>query len=100
VGNPIPFGVQDHSFVAQGIFDLNKQVAKLETSLESVGVRLTKVEDKLGQTSSDVASIKTTLETLKPIAKSVGRAIWTLVTIVATFGLTVLGMWLKHKMGW
>jgi len=96
----IPTGVQDHSFVAQAIFDLNKQVAKLETGLGHVESRLGRVEDKVDGTKNDVTSIKATVDALRPIARSIGRGVWAIVIVVLTTCGAILGMWLKHKMGW
>ena len=104
VPSPIPAGVQDHNFVAQAVFDLNKQVAKLEVSLEHIESRLAKVEEKVDGTKSDVTSIKAMVDALRPIAKSIGRGVWAIVILVVgamlTTGGAILGLWLKHKMGW
>jgi archaellum component FlaC len=54
-GSPLhQAGVQDHSFHAQAIFDINKQVAKLETGLEHIEKRLEKVETKLDNVATDI----------------------------------------------
>ncbi len=91
--------MQDHSFHTQAVFEINKQVAKLETSLENIEKRLEKVEAKLDSVSNDLNAMKTTLDTLKPIAKSVAVAIWGFVASVGALGLTMLGYWLKKRYG-
>ncbi len=91
--------MQDHSFHTQAVFEINKQVAKLETSLDNIEKRLEKVEAKLDSVSNDLKAMKTSLDTLKPIAKSVAVAVWGAVTSAGLFGLTMLGYWLKKRYG-
>lgn len=77
-----------------------KQVGKLEVCLEHVEKRLEKLEGKIDTVQGDIAHLKTTLDTLKPLAISVGKGIWAGIILVGTFILTITGFWLKHKMGW
>jgi hypothetical protein len=96
----IPAGIQDHSFHAQAIYDINKQVGKLEICLDHVEKRLEKVETKLSTLSSDVSSLKTQIDTLIPVAKSALSLLKWAIGIFAAFGLSILGMWIKHHFGW
>jgi len=100
-GNPfVQTGTQEHSFHTQFVFDINKQVAKLETGLEHIEKRLDKVEVKIDLIQSDVSALKSSVETLSQSAKTVGKGIWAVFILLATFGLSVLSFWIKHKMGW
>jgi hypothetical protein len=96
----IPSGIQDHSFHAQAMFDINKQVGKLEICLDHVEQRLEKVETQLSTLSSDVSLMRTQIDTLIPIAKSALNLLKWAIGILATFGLSILGMWIKHYFGW
>ena len=44
---PIPSGIQEHSFHTQAVFEIHKQVGKLETGLQGTENRLGRVEAKL-----------------------------------------------------
>jgi hypothetical protein len=97
---PIPSGIQDHSFHAQAIFDINKQVARLETGLESVDKRLVKVETKLDQVQIDIACLKTTATHIEALMKTSVKALSAIAGSLCVFGLGLLTIWLKHKMNW
>jgi hypothetical protein len=45
---------------------------------------LEKVETKLEQIQSDMASLKSSIEIIKPIAKSVGKGKWAIGILLAT----------------
>lgn len=51
-------GIQDHSFHAQAIYDINKQVGKLEAGMEHVQKSLEKAEEKLEAVHLDVHGAK------------------------------------------
>jgi hypothetical protein len=55
---------------------------------------------KIETVTKEVAEMKAILRALKPIAKWVAGGIWTLVTGVAAFLLTLAGMWAKHRFNW
>ena len=80
-GNPaaVPLGVQDHSFHAQAIYDINKQVGKLETGLENVEKRLEKAETKLEAIHLDVHG-----------AKKIAWAFGAILSVMGTLGLLLL----------
>jgi hypothetical protein len=82
------------------MFDINKQVGKLEICLDHVEQRLEKVETQLSTLSSDVSLMRTQIDTLIPIAKSALNLLKWAIGILATFGLSILGMWIKHYFGW
>jgi hypothetical protein len=101
LGPPLhQLGTQDHSFHTQAVFEIHKQVGKLESSLQSIDNRLGHVETKLDLVSKDVAALKTTVDTIRPLLKAVVIAVWSAVGGLAAFGLVVFGMWLKHHNGW
>jgi septal ring factor EnvC (AmiA/AmiB activator) len=88
--------VQEHNFHTQAVFEIHKQVGKLESGLQNVENRLDAVEEKLDTVRSEIAKLNTTVETVKPLLVWACRG---LLAIVA-FSLTVAGMWLKHHFGW
>jgi hypothetical protein len=78
------------------------------TTIESqVGFIAAAVEDsktKIEAIAKDVIETKAKFDILRPIGKTIAKGIWAvfivLVTSLVGFGLTVLGMWLKHHYGW
>jgi hypothetical protein len=97
---PIPAGVQEHNFHTQAVFEIHKQVGKLESGLQGIENRLGRVETKLDLVAKDVAELKTTVDTIRPLLKAVVVGVWSAVGGLAAFGLVVFGMWLKHHNGW
>jgi hypothetical protein len=97
---PIPSGIQDHSFHTQAVFEIHKQVGKLESGLQGIENRLGRVETKLDLIAKDAAELKTTVDTIRPLLKAAVVGVWSAVGGVAAFGLVVFGMWLKHHNGW
>ena len=57
-------------------------------------------QNKIESISRDVVQLKSQLAVLLPLAKSIGKSLQALVGGVLVFLLTVLGMWIKHHMGW
>lgn len=100
-GNPfVQTGTQDHSFHTQFVFDINKQVAKLETGLEYIEKRLEKVEVKIDQIQIDLTSLKTTSGHIEKLMGTIVKALWAIAGSLGVAGLGIFTFWLKHKMGW
>lgn len=97
---PIPPGVQDHNFHTQAVFEIQREIGKLETGLSGVENRLNGVETKLDTIATNLTTLSTTVDTLKPLFVWAGRGIWAGVGSAVIFLLSVFGMWLKHHMGW
>ncbi len=96
----IPVGVQDHNFHTQAVFEIQREIGKLETGLDSVASRLTSVEAKLSGVSTQITELSTRIETLKPIVVWAMRALWGVLGSIVLFGLGLLSMWLKHYFAW
>jgi hypothetical protein len=55
---------------------------------------------KIEVIAKDVVETKAKFEILKPIAKAISKGVWAVFLLLLTFGLSVLGMWLKHHYNW
>lgn len=97
---PIPAGTQDHNFHTQAVFEIQREIGKLETGLKNVEDRLTRVESKLDCVATDINTLKTTIDNYRPLIKSLVVGIWGALGAVGIFGLTMLGYWLKHHLNW
>ena len=73
---PIPAGVQDHSFHTQAVFEIQREIGKLEVGLETPTNRLSNVETKLSGVSIQLTELTTQISTLKPIFVWAVGALW------------------------
>jgi hypothetical protein len=55
---------------------------------------------KIEAIAKDVVETKAKFEILRPIAKTISKGVWAVFLLLLTFGLSVLGMWLKHHYNW
>jgi hypothetical protein len=92
--------VQDHSFHTQAVFEIQRQIGKLEAGLTGVEGRLSNVESKLDAVHTQLTSLATTVDTLKPLFVWAVRGLWAIAAGIMIFILGVLSMWLKHHMNW
>ncbi len=76
--------------------DIEKEIAGFKPILSNLERCLERVESKLSKVQEDMLEVKVKMDTLKPIATSVGRGIWGVVLLLITFALSVVGMWVKH----
>ncbi len=97
---PISPGVQDHNFHTQAVFEIHKEVGKLEAGLKSVEDRLSRVEVKLDSVATNLTELKTNVDAVRPFLKSIAVGIWSVAGSIGVFGLTMAGYWLKHHFGW
>jgi hypothetical protein len=92
--------VQDHSFHAQAIFDINQKIGSLETGLSGATERTGRLEIKVDQMQIDLTAIKTTTGHIETLIKSALATLRAIGAGIGVFLLGVLAMWIKHHMNW
>ncbi len=82
------------------MFEIQREIGRLETGLEAATARLAGVETRLGTISTQLTVLSTTVDTLKPLFVWAVRGLWAVAGSILVFVLSLLGMWLKHHFGW
>lgn len=77
-----------------------QRLTSIESSIIFITASVDDSKTKIEAIAKDVVEAKAKFELLKPIAKTISKGVWALFLLLLSFGLTVLGMWLRHHYGW
>ena len=81
-------------------YGIYQRLTSIESSISFITAAVDDSKTKIESIAKDVVETKAKFDLLKPIAKAISKGIWAGFILLVTFGLTVLGMWLKHHYGW
>jgi hypothetical protein len=82
------------------LYGIFQRLATIESSLAFITAAVDDTKTKIESIAKDVVETKAKFELLRPIAKAMSKGIWAIFILLVSFGLTVLGMWMKHHFGW
>lgn len=82
------------------LYGIYQRLTSIESSITFITGAVDDSKTKIDAIAKDVVETKAKFEILKPIAKAISKGIWAVFILLVTFGLTVLGMWLKHHFNW
>lgn len=82
------------------LYGIYQRLASIESQITFISAAVDDSKGKIEAISKDVTETKAKFDILRPIARSVSRGVWAVLLLLGSFGLTVLGMWLKHHYGW
>lgn len=82
------------------LYGIYQRLATIESSLAFITAAVDDTKTKIETIAKEVVETKAKIEILKPIAKAISKGVWAVFLLLLTFGLSVLGMWLKHYFNW
>ena len=86
------------------LYGIYQRLTTIESQVSYTAAAVEDSKIKIEAIAKDVIETKAKFDILRPIGKTIAKGIWAvfivLVTSLVGFGLTVLGMWLKHHYGW
>ncbi len=82
------------------LYGIYQRLTSIESQIGFITATVDDSKTKIEAISKDVTETKAKFEMLKPLAKTISKGVWALFLLLLSFGLTVLGMWLKHHYGW
>jgi hypothetical protein len=81
-------------------YGIYQRLTAIESSISFITAAVDDSKTKIEAIAKDVVETKAKFDILRPIAKTISKGIWAVFLLLLTFGLTVLGMWLKHHFNW
>jgi hypothetical protein len=84
----------------ENLYGVYQRLATIESSLAFITAAVDDTKTKIEAIAKDVVEAKAKFEILKPIVKTISKGVWAVFLLLLTFGLSVLGMWLKHHFNW
>jgi len=81
-------------------YGIYQRLTAIESSITFITGAVDDSKTKIEAIAKDVTETKAKFDLLKPIANAISKGIWAVFLLLVTFGLTVLGMWLKHHFNW
>lgn len=94
-------GIGDRTYdIVQKLGSIERSVTYLEGRSSDSDRKIDDLASKIGDLSKEIVEVKAKLTVLQPIAKGIGKALWTIAGGVAIFLLGIVSMWIKHRMGW
>ena len=82
------------------LYGIFQRLTAIESSVAFISAAVDDSKTKIEAIAKDVVETKAKFEILRPIARAISKGIWAVFILLVGFGLTVLGMWLKHNYGW
>jgi hypothetical protein len=82
------------------LYGIYQRLTAIESSVGFITAAVDDSKAKIEAIAKDVIETKAKFDILKPIFKTISKGVWAVVLILLTFGLSVLGMWLKHRFSW
>ena len=82
------------------LYGIYQRLTAIESSISFITAAVDDSKTKIESIAKDVVETKAKFDILKPIAKAISKGIWAVFILLLTFGLSVLGMWLKHHFNW
>jgi hypothetical protein len=82
------------------LYEIYQRLTSIESSISFITAAVDDTKTKIEAISKDVVETKAKFEMLKPFARAISKGVWAIFILLLTFGLSVLGMWLKHHYGW
>jgi hypothetical protein len=84
----------------ENLYGIYQRLASIEAHIGFIAAAVDDSKTKIESIAKDVVETKAKFDILRPIAKTISKGIWAVFILLVTFGLTVLGMWLKHHFNW
>ena len=82
------------------LYGIYQRLTSIESSITFITAAVDDSKTKIEAIAKDVVETKAKFDILKPIAKAISKGVWAVFLLLLTFGLSVLGMWLKHHFNW
>jgi hypothetical protein len=82
------------------LYGIYQRLTAIESSISFITAAVDDSKTKIEAIAKDVVETKAKFDILRPIAKTISKGIWAVFLLLLTFGLSVLGMWLKHHYNW
>jgi hypothetical protein len=82
------------------LYGIYQRLATIESSLAFITAAVDDTKTKIEAIAKDAVETKAKFEILKPIARMISKGVWAVFLLLLTFGLSVLGVWLKHHFNW
>lgn len=82
------------------LYGIYQRLTSIESSISFITASVDDSKTKIDTIAKDVIETKAKFDLLKPIAKTISKGVWAVFLLLLTFGLSVLGMWLRHHYGW
>ena len=81
-------------------YGIYQRLSSIESSIGFITAAVDDSKSKIEAIAKDVVETKAKFDILRPIAKTISKGVWAVFLLLLTFGLSVLGMWLKHHFNW
>jgi hypothetical protein len=85
---------------ADNLYGIYQRLTAIESSVSFITAAVDDSKKKIEDIAKDVVDAKAKFDLLKPIIKGASKGVWAVFLLLLTFGLTVLGMWMRHYFGW
>jgi hypothetical protein len=82
------------------VYEILQRITSIESSMSFLVAAVDDSKTKIEGISKEVADAKAKVDILKPILAGASKGVWAIFLLLTTFGLSVLGMWLKHHYSW
>lgn len=82
------------------LYGIYQRLTTIESSISFITAAVDDSKTKIEAIAKDVVETKAKFDILRPIAKTISKGVWAVFLLLLTFGLSVLGMWLKHNFNW
>lgn len=82
------------------LYGIYQRLTTIESQVGFISAAVDDTKGKIEAIAKDVTETKAKFDILKPIARTISKGIWAVFLLLLTFGLSVLGMWMKHHFAW
>ena len=82
------------------LYGIYQRLTAIESSVSFITAAVDDSKTRIEAIAKNVIETKAKIEILKPIARTISKGIWAVFLLLLSFGLTVLGMWMKHHFNW
>jgi len=82
------------------LYGIYQRLTSIESSVSFITAAVDDSKTKIESNSKDLVEIKAKIDILERIGKAMSKGIWAIFLLLLTFGLSVLGMWMKHHFNW
>ena len=82
------------------LYGIYQRLTTIESQVGFISAAVDDTKGKIEAIAKDVTETKAKFDILKPIARTISKGIWAVFLLLLTFGLSVLGMWMKHHFSW